>query len=652
MHSRGIMAVRGNRIAVWSACAIFGVFPYLFGADIGISPPQSNFHLERTMVPSGAELVTLFSKQSSMKALEDADQTTPILSVLRDTLDDSDPENDRLRQVWIYSYAKPSVWQRFVACLPFVYRQASPRRSKSEGLPSPVLDLAAPGKNTMRSLFGEVFQAGVLDDLGVPVRLVSRSYRGNSSDYRDLQIYQALLALSDYEKSSARKGLLTPEDMEMLGARLALSTRVMGGIVSKKYLQSAWDKELLKSNQNRGHNWELLRQKAEESGLYFEPLSFGTNEQKFALLWIEQASIAMPPPKQFDKKLLGINNPFTDRRLREWSGYTQTWYLDDTGLRVEAGSPSARAVRMIPLALYALDHPRLPLLLVDMRQPWKPGTKERARRIATDITTNLLRLTPFSNWQFSIAKSAFFFVRGRHGSALYRSARLRAYAQLQHSLKFETSIDPDLHREIVQHAQRLGLNPFDRKPGMQVSLAQGQHAALRAFAISPDGLAARLNNDRAAELDVNTHSTTSRAFFKVARTLTFGLYKHAEQVDPSGYSSLDQYRRFSYNRRFLERVLQSGTQPDVAWGCDEVRQSIDTVLELGEKNEKLRPAAGLFVSNLFRKSGSETLSRQCESNLPKLQDINESGGLAFAAGGTVAAESVPTTASESAAFSH
>jgi hypothetical protein len=646
------MAVRSSKLAVWSTCIILGALPYLFAADIGNLRQPESYRLERTMVPSGAELVTLFSKQPLTETMEETDQDIPILSVLRDTLDDSDPGNDRLRQVWIYSYAKPSVWQRFVACLPFIYRQASPQRSKPVGLPRPVLDLAAPGKNTMQSLLGVFVQAGVLDDLGVPMRLASRSYRGNSSDYRDLQVYQALLALSDYQKSSARKDFLTPEDMDVLGARLALSTRLLGGIVSEKYLQSAWDKEIFRSNQNRGHNWELLRQKAEESGLYFEPLSFGANEQKFALLWIEQAALAMPPPKQFDKKFLVISNPFTDRRLREWSGYTQTWYIDETGIRVPDGTPSARAAKMIPLALYALDHPRVPLLLVDLRHPWKPGTKERARRIATDITTNLLRLTPFSNWQFTIAKSAFFFVRGRHGDTLYRSARLRAYAQLQHSLKFEASMDPELHRELAQYSQRLGVNPFDHKPGTQVSLAQEQHAALLTFASSPDGLAARLNKDRAGELDANSHAVTSRTLFKVASTVTFGLYRHREQAGVPEYFSLDQYRRFSYNMRFLEHVLESGTRPDVAWGCDEVRQSMNTVLELGEKNERLKPAAESFVSSLFKNSNNETLCRQCAPSLFKFQDVTEPGKLAFTFGGAGNAESVSIETSKPAAFSH
>jgi hypothetical protein len=644
------MVVQSGRRAAWSACIILCVLPRLYAADIKDSRRSADLRLEVTRVPSGAELVTLFSKQQPRESAETAGLEIPILSVLRDTLDDSDPENDRLRQVWIYSYTKPSVWQRIVAGLPFLYRQASPGTQKPVGLPRPLLDLAAPGRNTMRSLLGELLQTGLLDDIGASVRLASRGYRGNASDNRDLHIYQALLAFSDLEKSSTPEGFLTPEDMGVLGARLTLATRPLGGIVSEKYLLRAKDREIAKSNQNRGRNWELLRQKAEESGLYFEPMTLGTREENFALLWIEQGSVASPPPKAFDGKFLGISNPFTDPKLRDWAGYSQTWYIDPTGSRVASGSAPGRAARMIPLALYALDHPRVPLLLVDLRQPWKLGAEERARRIATDITTNLLRWTPFGKWQFTVAKSALFFVRRRHGAALDRSARLRAYAQLQYSLKLGTSIDPELHRELTRQSQRLGINPFGNRPDAQVGVAHQQYAALIAFARSPDGLAARLDHDRAAELSTGAHSVARRTLFKAATAATFGLYRHREQLDLSGYLRLDEHRRFSYHKRLLERVVQSGTRPDVAWRIDEVRRSVDTVLELGERNDRLRPAAGAFVSGLFKKTGDETLRRQCAAGLIKLQDFARPGKLVVSAGPAAGARSVSTGASESMPF--
>ncbi len=648
---RGIMKARGIRLALWSACIIFGALPCLHAADIQNSIAAASFRIERTEVSGGAELLTLLSSQPSLEDAGESDRDIPVLSVLRDTLGDADPVNDRLRQVWVYSYAKPSVWQRFVACLPFLYRQASPQKHGSSGPPRTVVDLSAPHRNTMYRLLGEIIQAEVLDEFGVAVRLASRSYMGNARDYRDLQIYQALLALSDFGKSSTREEFLTPEDMEVIGARLSLSTRRLGGMVSERYLQAAWDKENLKSNQNRGHNWELLRQQAEKNGLYFEPLSFEAQEQQFALLWIDQALVAERPPKSFNKKFLGISNPFADKRLLEWDGYAQTWHFDADGARVADGEPSARAATMIPLALYALDHPRVPLLLVDMRQAWKPGTKERARRIATDLMTDVLRLTRLSSWQFAVGKSAFFFVKSRQGSALNRSARLRAYAQLQRSLKIGISMDRELHDELARRSQRLGLNPFDRRPAAQVDLAKGQHAALLAFARSPEGLPARLEKDRAAELHSKVHSAPSRVLLRAASLATFGLYRpHREQVDVPGYAALDQYRRFSYHRRLLERAVGPETQPDVAWSIEEVRRSLNVIFELGEKNSKLRPAAEGFVSDLCRKTENEDMERQCAERLTRFQDLTEPVKSVFTARHAAGAEPVFTRLSTTATF--
>src|SRR5258707_15258931 len=53
------------------------------------------FRLERTPVPGGAELLTVFGHLSAKAAAPD--QEVPLVSVLRDTLGDDDPANDRLR---------------------------------------------------------------------------------------------------------------------------------------------------------------------------------------------------------------------------------------------------------------------------------------------------------------------------------------------------------------------------------------------------------------------------------------------------------------------------------------------------------------------------------------------------------------------------
>ncbi|HEU4837628.1 MAG TPA: hypothetical protein VFS90_24575, partial [Pyrinomonadaceae bacterium] len=63
--------------------------------------------LERVEVPGGAELITVHAKLAGLNSTEDSteqstenDNWVPLVSILRDTLGDHNPENNRLRYVW------------------------------------------------------------------------------------------------------------------------------------------------------------------------------------------------------------------------------------------------------------------------------------------------------------------------------------------------------------------------------------------------------------------------------------------------------------------------------------------------------------------------------------------------------------------------
>src|SRR4051794_1203089 len=59
------------------------------------------FRLERTPVAGGAELLTIFGRLDGLPREKRQADEVPLVSVLRDTLGDDDPENDRLRYVWM-----------------------------------------------------------------------------------------------------------------------------------------------------------------------------------------------------------------------------------------------------------------------------------------------------------------------------------------------------------------------------------------------------------------------------------------------------------------------------------------------------------------------------------------------------------------------
>jgi hypothetical protein len=81
---------------------------------------------------------------------------------------------------------------------------------------------------------------------------------------------------------------------------------------------------------------------------------------------------------------------------------------------------------------------------------------------------------------------------------------------------------------------------------------------------------------------------------------------------------LDLQRRFAYQKRFLERVLASGPQPEIAWNAEAVGRSIDAVSELGRQGRKVRSEAVKVISGLMRETGDEWIRRQCVEGLQRL----------------------------------
>src|SRR6185503_19749754 len=70
------------------------------------APPQ--FRLERLPVAGGAELITIFGRLDGMANQAGAGPDVPLVSIVRDTLGDANPENDRLRYVWMLTYTSPT----------------------------------------------------------------------------------------------------------------------------------------------------------------------------------------------------------------------------------------------------------------------------------------------------------------------------------------------------------------------------------------------------------------------------------------------------------------------------------------------------------------------------------------------------------------
>jgi hypothetical protein len=560
-------------------------------------------------VAGGAELVTVFARLNGAGASGSQDLDVPLLAVLRDSLGDDDPDNDRLRSVWILTSTRPTPWQRAASALSFGYFRAGSRRHAGS-VPTPAIDLTAPSRSVYGNLFGDGLQALELDPLGMAVRSTTRTYRTNSDDYNKLQIFQALsnldnFAVENLAPESGGQSALTDGQLREIYSRLSLSTRTFGGLVREQNLSRYYDKATSELQRTRGHNWELLRQRAELNGLYFEPLAGASGSPSEALLWIARSDLDTRTGRHFDGQFLSIANPWTDPRLLQWTGYSQIRYFDSDNRPVPKDTPGAHSVDMIPLALYSLNYPRVPLLLADFRHSLNPKRREMVKQGATGLITGVFGLTRFGNPSFFAAELLWTFVSGRHGAAVNRTARLQAYSGARQFLAMDSSLDPALKIELQRHLDHLALNPRENEIANEATLAREQYAALLQYAGSPRG-AAKLDHDRRKELESYTRSPTFRAFSPVGRFFTRGP-RPDPGSDLSLRAELDAYRRSSTDMRFLEQVLAASPRPDVVWDTDAIRKSVEDL----SADAHAGPQAQRLIAQVYARTGDSDLRSAC-----------------------------------------
>ena len=583
----------------------------LFGAGF-LSQPTPSYRVEREPVADGAELITVFGRLHD-PASGSQDLDVPLLTVLRDSLGDSDPSNDRLRYVWILTSTRPTPWQRAASALSFGFFRAGSRHHAT-GVPSPTLDLASPSRSVYGNLFGDGLQALEFDPLGAAIRSTTRTYRGNSSDYSKLQVFQAISILDNLERDPDSLSVLPDSELREIYSRLSLSTHAFGGLVREQQLSKYYDKQTSQIQETRGHNWELLRQRAEMNGLIFEPLALESGTPSEALLWIARSDLGARAERRYDGQFLSIANPWTDDRLMHWTGYTQLRYFDSDNHPVPEGTPGARTEEMIPLALYNLDYPRVPLLLADFRDSLTPKRREIISQGATSLVSGVLGITRFGNPWYFAADATFTFVRGRHGAAVNRSARLQAYSEAREFLSVDFSLDPALKQELQRRLNHLALNPRENEVAHEATLAREQYAALLQYAESPRG-ATKLERDRQTELEAYTQSTRKRIATSAGRVFTRGPRVDPEKPDPILHDQLDAYRRSAYNERFLDQLLSSSPNPDVVWDADAIGKSVSVL----SADANATPKAQRLVSQVCARSTDGDLRLTC---LRALQPVN------------------------------
>jgi hypothetical protein len=582
------------------------------------APVKRAFRLERTPVAGGAELLTIFGSLDGLPHDDRQAAEVPLVSLLRDTLGDENPENDRLRYLWMLTYTKPTFWQKMASAVPFLYTRVGNKKSASkETPPPPVIDLAGTENEVWKKFFWTALQSFVLDSYGIPVKAATRTYRRNVGDYRKAHVARALAILSLYESATGGTQIFTAAEMHDIQARLMLTEKTLGGIVDDIFLQSVYEKQTALTKDVRGHNWELLRQRAEAEQLYFEPLELPDGSATHAMVWVARPDLVKFRDRKFNSRFLNFANPWRDDRLRYWEGYYETRYFDADNRPVSKDTPGAHPVQMIPLALYGLDHPKIPILLVDFRNKLNPKGREMSKRVIEDVARNILSLSKFGDLPYFLGRTVYDFVTGRRGMDMNQPSRLRTYSQLKLLLSLSASLDPELRDEISNRMERVSLNPMENGMEAEAKLAREQYAALIAYAQRADGLPAQLERDRRAEMVPLKHGKTEQAFFQLGNLLTFGLYKHREEATPEMLDKMELARRLEYHDRFLREVARSSPVIEIVWNMEEVRRSLQFIADHGQQAGSKTAKA---IAQIFKRTDDEEARRLCLSSLYRINN--------------------------------
>lgn len=572
------------------------------------------FRVEKKSLDVGADLITIFVRRPNVnneKAGPVPD--VPLISVLKDTLGDLNPDNDKLRYVWLHSYSRPSIGQRAAAFVPFLYIGSS-KRNVSNGPPPPVIDLQSSNKAIWHKLFWYLFRRMVVNELSITPKASAMQYHQNRVNYERSAVADLTAALALFQ-AVEHEQVLTDSELRDIQARLALTEKAFGWKMQSENLNRVYEEEQKVTRDYRGHNWELLRQYAEAQGLYFDPLMTDDGIARHAILWTSVSDVKLNQGKSFNRRFLNIKSPWDDKRLLEWKGYTQVRWFNADDRQVEAETPGAVAKTMIPLALYGLDHPKVPMILVDFRDAGNPKFRELSRRILVDVADNVLSLSQFHSIPYFVGRMTYEFVTGRRGIDLNQASRFRSYSQLRLLLALDDSLDPDLKREVSRHVNSASINPMGNNVEAETQIAAKQYGNLMAFAGRSDGLAKTISDDRREEMVPLKHSGFGRAFFTAANVFSLGLYTHREEQSPELMARLDMRRQLQLHERFLREVAFNSAGPEIDTDLTRLREALDFVAVNGDDAEVKTTRA---LARIYAVSRSEDLRLLCLTGLYKI----------------------------------
>jgi hypothetical protein len=541
------------------------------------------YYWKSAQVDDSAQLVTLFSRD------------VPLVSVLRDQLG-----TDQVSHVWLLTYSRPNIFQRALSAVPFFYwKVASGSTKVRKSDLKPLINLNLPQRSLVRSSVRNIIQWTVLDPISTPVRASTRAYQNNKHDHELLHLEEAKSYLQ-----SAPNTYLTEKERDTIMARIDLRQNMLGDFVSSQQASQFGQNSNLDQEQIRERNWELLRQCADKTGLIFEPIDLAGTRNQYAIVWATPDRRMPTPGVRLGPvwKLLNIKDP---------------------------GPVEER----IPLGVYSLMYPKMPLLLVDFRDGLHLKGKELTQRAINEITSGVIGLSHFANWYYFVGADLYNFYQSRRGTATNQKERLNCYSKFRVALALDHSLDADLRADMQKRVNSIAVNPLESSAKNEFKAAIARYQLLRK---SP--LIVRVEKDRRAELARFEATKAQQIRADLFHYATFGLYTRRANGEELS-SRLAHYRVVNADLDFLEELAAPGTAPEVAQDSKRIQRTVAELTSLLPEidSDATQDRAERTIEKIRSLSADSQLKAQCVASLSALRGTATAANLGLFSG---SAESV------------
>ncbi|MBI4484356.1 MAG: hypothetical protein HY652_15895 [Acidobacteria bacterium] len=545
-------------------------------------------------LPYGADLVTLSYRVTAGQVKE-----IPLVAVLVDTLGDQDPENDLPRYVWILTTAPPSVPQRLLSLVPFFYFSPGTNDHPDGNALPPFIDIAHLDRSQWKRISWYAAQSFLLNPQPWFLWSLPAAGSANWYEYERVRAATGELLMALWKNANEVDKPLWLDSPEWRETEAILFGRsVVRGYLRSRQLQELRNEQLRRQRSRLARNWELLRQRAEEEHLFFDPLALPSGEFTHALLWVAKEDVERHwRVRPFNHRFLNIRSPWRDRHLKGWQGYVKE-------VETEEGTH-----HLIPLAIYGLDFPKIPTLLVDFRDVFNPKKRELSRRIKGDGIRYALERSPLWNGTYRMGTWIYDFFTGRTGVDYNQPSRLSTAAQLGVLLLVNDQLAPDMKVLIQEELGRLKLNPLtlDFEGFPRVAIAQ--HAALLKQALQGEGLRQRLLQDRQRDQVRLKHGLGKRFLFQLVRFASLGQYRHREPEEFR--AAYIFHRKWRHHQDFLREVADSEGPLELVWDPQRIHRSLQFVLE---NADRLPESTGRLAQVLLERAQTpelQSLAHRC-----------------------------------------